>query len=237
MPVIVWGRSATSAASSRSTRVSARRAGRVSATVSTNLGGITTIKAFTAEHGRSSGSATVSQAYREANRDGDPLLRRLRPAHPDGDPRRASPRRCWSAAGWCSTATLEVGLYSVLVYMTQRLLWPLTDLGETLDLYQRAMASTRRIFSPARRRAGDAMPGAARPGPPGAGRFELRDVRFGYADGRRRAPRTRPRGAGRRDPRHRRRHRRRQVDARQAAAAPLRPAGGASCSTASTSAT
>ena len=31
--------------------------------------------------------------------------------------------------------------------MTQRLLWPLTDLGETLDLYQRAMASTRRIFA------------------------------------------------------------------------------------------
>jgi ATP-binding cassette subfamily B protein len=30
--------------------------------------------------------------------------------------------------------------------MTQRLLWPLTDLGETLDLYQRGMASTRRIL-------------------------------------------------------------------------------------------
>jgi ATP-binding cassette, subfamily B, bacterial len=34
----------------------------------------------------------------------------------------------------------------MLVYMTQRLLWPLTALGETLDLYQRAMASCRRIF-------------------------------------------------------------------------------------------
>jgi ATP-binding cassette subfamily B protein len=42
--------------------------------------------------------------------------------------------------------TLEVGLFSVLVYMTQRLLWPLTRLGETFDLYQRAMASTRRIL-------------------------------------------------------------------------------------------
>ena len=30
--------------------------------------------------------------------------------------------------------------------MTQRLLWPLTRLGETFDLYQRAMASTRRIL-------------------------------------------------------------------------------------------
>ncbi len=39
--------------------------------------------------------------------------------------------------------TLAVGAYSVLVFMTQRLLWPLTRLGQTLDLYQRAMASTR----------------------------------------------------------------------------------------------
>ena len=31
---------------------------------------------------------------------------------------------------------LSVGLYSTLVYMTQRLLWPLTSLGKTLDLYQ-----------------------------------------------------------------------------------------------------
>src|SRR5690606_12003449 len=37
-------------------------------------------------------------------------------------------------------------VFSVLVYMTQRLLWPLTRLGETFDLYQRAMASTRRIL-------------------------------------------------------------------------------------------
>ena len=42
--------------------------------------------------------------------------------------------------------TLAVGTFSVLVYMTQRLLWPLTRLGETFDLYQRAMASTRRIL-------------------------------------------------------------------------------------------
>src|SRR5699024_10824107 len=42
--------------------------------------------------------------------------------------------------------TMEVGLYSVLVFVTQRLLWPLTRLGETFDLYQRAMASTRRVM-------------------------------------------------------------------------------------------
>jgi ATP-binding cassette subfamily B protein len=41
---------------------------------------------------------------------------------------------------------MEVGIYSVLVFMTQRLLWPMTGLGDTLDQYQRAMASTNRIF-------------------------------------------------------------------------------------------
>ena len=41
---------------------------------------------------------------------------------------------------------LDVGVYSVLVFLTQRLLWPLTRLGKTFDLYQRAMASTRRVL-------------------------------------------------------------------------------------------
>jgi ATP-binding cassette subfamily B protein len=41
---------------------------------------------------------------------------------------------------------LEVGTYSVLIFMTQRLLWPLTRLGTTLDLYRRSMASIDRIL-------------------------------------------------------------------------------------------
>ena len=42
--------------------------------------------------------------------------------------------------------TLAVGTYSVLVFIVQRLLWPLTRLGETFDLYQRGLASIRRIL-------------------------------------------------------------------------------------------
>ncbi|MGA0200355.1 MAG: ABC transporter ATP-binding protein, partial [Prochlorotrichaceae cyanobacterium] len=42
---------------------------------------------------------------------------------------------------------MAVGTYSVLVFITQRLLWPLTRLGETLDQYQRAMASTQRVLN------------------------------------------------------------------------------------------
>ena len=41
---------------------------------------------------------------------------------------------------------MAVGTYSLLVFLTQRLLWPLTRLGQTFDLYQRAMASTARVL-------------------------------------------------------------------------------------------
>ena len=40
---------------------------------------------------------------------------------------------------------INVAMYSVLLFITQRLLWPLTELGDTFDLYQRTMASFRRI--------------------------------------------------------------------------------------------
>ncbi|MGI3784392.1 MAG: ABC transporter ATP-binding protein, partial [Janthinobacterium lividum] len=157
------------------------RAGDVSATISTNLGGLSTIKAFTAEAREVERVRAVSTGYRDAN------LRTIR----------------WSSAfvplirmailaGFTSTlllggwlvinARLEVGLYTILVFMTQRLLWPLTDLGETLDLYQRAMASTRRIFALLSER-GDTQPGQSTLALPVRGRLELRGVRFGYTDG------------------------------------------------------
>ncbi|MDG1228511.1 MAG: ABC transporter ATP-binding protein [Candidatus Actinomarina sp.] len=40
---------------------------------------------------------------------------------------------------------INVAMYSVLLFITQRLLWPLTELGDTFDLYQRALASFKRI--------------------------------------------------------------------------------------------
>ena len=41
---------------------------------------------------------------------------------------------------------MAIGTYSFLVFITQRLLWPLTTLGHVLDEYQRSMASTKRIL-------------------------------------------------------------------------------------------
>jgi ATP-binding cassette subfamily B protein len=181
VPVIVWGSIRFQRRLDPLYRNVRETAGDVSATVSTNLGGLTTIKAFTAEAREVERVRTVSQRYWDANRTAIrsssafvPLIRMA------------------ILAGFTSTlllggwfvleGRLEVGLYTVLVFMTQRLLWPLTDLGETLDLYQRAMASTRRIFSLLEER-GQQLPGLTQLARPVRGRLELRGVRFGYADG------------------------------------------------------
>ena len=120
-------------------------AGRIADTLTNNLGGISTIKAFTAEAREVERVAVDSRAYSDANGEAIRYSAAFIPLI-----------RMAILAGFTMTllvggravldGDLEIGLYSSLVYMTQRLLWPLTRLGETLDLYQRAMASCRRIF-------------------------------------------------------------------------------------------
>jgi ATP-binding cassette subfamily B protein len=110
-----------------------------------NLSGIATIKSFTAEAHESERIRRLSHAYGESNRRAISLSSAFVPLI-----------RMIIATGFLSILVfggqlayrgeLNVGAYSVLVFMTQRLLWPLTRLGETLDLYQRAMASTTRIL-------------------------------------------------------------------------------------------
>ncbi len=153
----------------------------LSSTLVGNLGGITTIKAFTAERRETARVRRVSDDYRLANRDAIRYSSAFVPMI-----------RMAILAGFTSTlliggrlvidGTLEVGIYSVLVFMTQRLLWPLTYLGETLDLYQRGMASTRRILDllalrPSMAPGTEALPAPVR------GDVRLDGVRFGYGDG------------------------------------------------------
>jgi ATP-binding cassette subfamily B protein len=153
----------------------------LSSLLSGNLGGITTIKAFTAEDREAERLARVSQAYVDANSDAIryssafiPLIRLVILAG----------FTCTLVVGgrMVIDGELEVGIFSVLVYMTQRLLWPLTALGETLDLYQRSMASTRRIADLLETRP-ELRSGAEELGQPVRGDIEFRDVHFGYGDG------------------------------------------------------
>jgi ATP-binding cassette, subfamily B, bacterial len=156
-------------------------AGRIADTLTNNLGGIATIKAFTSEDREVERVAVDSRAYAAANGDAIRYSSAFVPLI-----------RMAILAGFTMTlvvggrATLNgdlaVGSFSVLVYMTQRLLWPLTRLGEMLDLYQRAMASCRRIFGlldvePSINPGEHELPTPVR----GAVRFE--GVRFAYTTG------------------------------------------------------
>ncbi|WP_185994611.1 ABC transporter ATP-binding protein [Nocardioides campestrisoli] len=153
----------------------------LSGTLSANLGGITTIKAFTAEDRERDRVAAVSAAYRDAN------TRAIRSSAAFVPLVRLAILVGFTATlllgGWATLdGRLELGVYSVLVFMTQRLLWPLTQVAEVLDLYQRGRASTVRILSLLEERSD--VPAGTRSLPaPVAGRLELRGVRAGYGEG------------------------------------------------------
>ncbi|GET36761.1 ABC transporter related [Microseira wollei NIES-4236] len=113
--------------------------------LSNNLSGITTIKSFTTEEYEARRIARESEAYKKSNRSAIALSAAFIPLI-----------RFLILFGFTATlliggreaiaGRLSVGNYSVLVFITQRLLWPLTRLGQTLDQYQRAMASTNRVM-------------------------------------------------------------------------------------------
>jgi ATP-binding cassette subfamily B protein len=121
------------------------QAGMVNAQLANNLAGIATIKSFTAEDREVERIRQESALYQEANRRAITLSSAFSPLI-----------RVVILTGFTATllaggflaldGNLAVGAYSVMVFLTQRLLWPLTRLGQTFDLYQRAMASTNRIL-------------------------------------------------------------------------------------------
>jgi len=82
------------------------------------------------------------------------------------------------------SGALAVGVYSVLVFMTQRLLWPLTRLGETFDQYQRALASTKRILHLLSIEAQITDGDVHLPLDDVKGHMKVDNVQFAYSDGR-----------------------------------------------------
>ena len=146
IPVILWGslrfqkRLAPRYAEVR------ERAGDLASRLANNLGGMLTIKSYTAEAWETARLSEQSQAYRSSNARAIRLSAAFIPLI-----RFAilfaflailviGGLQAWRGA-------IAVGTYSFLVFITQRLLWPLTTLGRTLDDYQRAMASTNRVLN------------------------------------------------------------------------------------------
>ncbi len=119
--------------------------GGLNSRLSQNLSGIATIKSYVTEAQEAHSISLQSQAYMESNKSAIywssafvPLIRIL------------------IVCGFMGTlilggfrvieGDLNAGLFTSLLFLTQRLLWPFTSLATTVDLYQRAMASTGRIM-------------------------------------------------------------------------------------------
>lgn len=110
-----------------------------------NLSGVATIKSYTAEAYEERRIDGLSNDYQVANRQAIRLSSAFVPLI-----------RMVIVLGFVATMVyggvlvvrgeLNIGAYSTMIFMTQRLLWPLTRLGQTIDLYQRAMASTARVL-------------------------------------------------------------------------------------------
>ena len=158
------------------------KVGLLSTRLANNIAGIATIKSFTREQHELEQLEKESSAYVDANRGAIRISSAFIPII-----------RMAILVGFVATliyggkltldGQLNAGAYSVLVFLTQRLLWPLTRLAETVDLFERAMASTRRILNlievPIRTHSGSIALAIDQV----KGELKFEDVNFAYANG------------------------------------------------------
>ncbi|MBW4465325.1 MAG: ABC transporter ATP-binding protein/permease [Pegethrix bostrychoides GSE-TBD4-15B] len=146
MPFILWGSVAFQKLLAPRYAEVRERVSQLNSRLSNNLGGIVTIKSFVTEAYEVERLRQDSEAYRQSNHRAIALSAAFVPLI-----------RMIILAGFTAllvyggleaiSGRMSVGVYSSLTVMIQRLLWPLTRLGETLDQYQRAMASTNRVMT------------------------------------------------------------------------------------------
>jgi len=179
MPLIIWG-SILYQKKLQDRYVDVRATvGELNADLAGNLGGISTIKSYAREAAEAQRIEDQSNRYRAANKRAITLSSAFSPLI-----------RMFILAGFTATlliggrlalaGDLLIGQFSILVFMTQRLLWPLTTLGETLDLYQRAMASTRRVLDLVDRPSRIVSGPTALPTESVEGHIRVEAVRFAY---------------------------------------------------------
>jgi len=154
-------------------------AGALATRLNNNLSGIATVKAYTAEEFEAERIREGSDAYRARNSEAIRWSAAITPVI-----------RMAILAGFTVTllyggfmalnGEIGVGSYSVLVYLTQRLLWPLTRLAEMTDLYQRSMASIQRVMDLLQTPVTISYEGKHLPVSAVRGTLELDQVKFTY---------------------------------------------------------
>lgn len=121
------------------------RVAALSSHIAGRLSGIATIKSYTAENYELKALEQESAMYKQANHNASRVNAAYVPTV-----------RMGVLCGFVASlivggklaleGTLAISMYSALVFLTQRFLWPFTTLTTITDMYERAMASTRRIF-------------------------------------------------------------------------------------------
>ena len=114
-------------------------------TIFNNLLGISTIKSFVSENIEYDRIHKLSRNYRTKNNSAIKLSSAFVPVV-----------RMGVLSGFLGTmivgsylalnGSIAIGSYSILIFLTQRFLWPFTTLSETVDLFERSMASNKRIL-------------------------------------------------------------------------------------------
>lgn len=145
IPVILWGSFLFQRKIGPRYAVVREKSSLINSQLANNLSGIETVKSFTAEEREVDTIDRLSMDYKEANAKAIKLSASFSPLI-----------RMAVVIGFVATLVyggqltldgeMEIAVYSVLIFLTQRLLWPLTRLGATFDLFQRAMASSDRVF-------------------------------------------------------------------------------------------
>lgn len=145
IPVIIWGAGRYKALAEPLYAGVREKAAKIGGRLTSNIAGISTIKAFAAESNEAKVVEGLSMDYVDSNKAAIKLNSAFTPII-----------RMAVLSGFVATLLLSglkaihgelpVGSFGILVFLTQRLLWPFTSLGQTVDLYQRAMASCDRIL-------------------------------------------------------------------------------------------
>ncbi|OCH98163.1 ABC transporter [Legionella jamestowniensis] len=122
------------------------KAANISAALANNLTGLLTIKSYTAEKFEARRIEELSRNYQQANRETILISSMVTPVI-----------RIMILTGFLFTlliggyqtihGEMNVGVFSLLVFLSQRLLWPFSYLADVTVNFQRAMASTTRALN------------------------------------------------------------------------------------------
>jgi ATP-binding cassette, subfamily B, bacterial len=185
IPVILWGSLLYQRRIEPRYRRVREGVGGLASRLENNIGGIHVIKSFTAEAFETERVRQVSDSYRQANFEAIRLsavyVPLIRMAIVGGFAGVLLVGSYWILNG---SGVITVGELVLFAMMTERLLWPLTRLGTTVDDYERAKASARRAFGLLDTEPAIQDPENPRPLGRARGEVEFDSVEFRYARGR-----------------------------------------------------